>query len=309
MRKDMFMEAAKQQRMIGKYRVIRGIGQGGEGEVYLAEDEDLHRPVAVKRVYGQREQEGQEETGGGILREAEILRQLCHPMLPVLYDLIREADVWYLVMEYIPGITLQESIGKNGPAGEKQAYAWAGQLLDILEYLHTRQPPVIYRDLKPQNIIVCPDGRLRMVDFGAAHRKDFAAGEGSRMAATRGYGAPEQFGDTGYGATADERSDIYAFGKVLYYMVTGADPMQPPYTALPVWDYQPVLGEGLERIIRRCIREEPAERYQMAETVRKELDSGEKRRSGRRRHSFIRVVEKKLWLTEGKPKAELLQGK
>ena len=118
------------------------------------------------------------------------------------------------------------------------------------------------------------------------------------MAVTTGYGAPEQFGRAGKGVRADERSDIYAFGRVLYYMVTGADPARPPYTLLPVRNYQPLLGDGLERVIRRCIREEPSERYQIAEEVRKDLEKGDGRRRRSRRKSFIRTVEKRVWLTE-----------
>ena len=282
-----------EKKCIGKYSILKCIGQGGEGSVYLARDEDLHRAVAIKQV-GIREEGAKEENR--ILREADMLRQLGHPMLPVIYELLWE-EAWYLVMEYIQGVTLQEYIGKNGYAGEKQARAWALQLLDILCYLHTRKPPVIYCDLKPHNIIVCPDGNLRLIDFGAAYRQKFGE-KTERMAVTPGYGAPEQFGRAGKGVRADERSDIYAFGRVLYYMGTGADPARPPYTLLPVRNYQPLLGDGLERVIRRCIREEPSERYQIAEEVRKDLEKGDGRRRRSRRKSFIRTVEKRVWLTE-----------
>lgn len=282
-----------EKKHIGKYIIIKRIGQGGEGNVYLAMDEDLHRPVAIKQV---RMWERQNREDGRILQEADILRQLDHPMLPVIYELLWD-QAWYLVMEYIQGVTLQEAIGKCGYAGEEQARIWAGQLLDIICYLHTRKPPVIYRDLKPQNILVCPDGNLRLIDFGAAYRRSFGERE-EGMAVTPGYGAPEQFGKNGQCPFADERSDIYAFGKVLYYMVTGADPARPPYTSLPVRDYQPLVGDRLENVIRRCIMEEPSKRYQIAEEIRRDLEKrGGGRRRGKRR-SFIRAVEKRVWLTE-----------
>ena len=283
---------------IGKYKVLRELGQGGEGSVYLAQDGQLHRLVAIKCV---------RQPGA----EAEHLQRLRHPMLPVIYDLLQDGrGMWYLVMEYLRGVTLREYIEKNGSVQEKQARIWAEQLADVLEYLHTRKPPVIYSDLKPSNIIVCPEGQLRLVDFGAALTRSFGADRNRVFAVTPGYGAPEQQGgicqreqnEAGYAGTgvyADERSDIYALGKTLYYMVTGADPGRPPYAALPVYEYQPLLGDDLERIIRKCIRPEPERRYQTVEDVRRELDRSVEGRRRSRRKSFIRIIEKRVWLTEG----------
>ena len=278
--------------------MLRILGRGGEGSVYLARDEQLQRLVAIKCV---------REPG----TEAEYLQRLRHPMLPVIYDLLQDSQGrWYLVMEYLKGVTLQEHVEKNGFVQEGQARIWAGQLVDVLAYLHTRKPPVIYSDLKPANIIVCPDGQLRLVDFGAALTKSFGADRKNRIAVTPGYGAPEQQGgirqsgqdNPGYGGTgvcADERSDIYALGKTLYYMVTGADPGRPPYAALPVYEYQPLCGDDLEKIIRKCVRPEPEKRYQTVEEVRRELDRSVEGKRRIRRRSFLRVIEKRVWLTEG----------
>ena len=222
--------------MIGKYIVVRTLGQGGEGCVWLARDEDLQRLVAIKEMRGASQDREREKE---LMREADFLQQLRHPMLPVVYDLLWE-DGWYLVMEYVQGMTLGAYIARNGCVQEEQAREWAGQLLDILQYLHTRKTPVIYRDLKPDNIMVCPDGHLKLVDFGAALRKSFGGHRERIMAASPGYAAPEQLGrfaerkgagedgteedgtEAGREVYADERSDLYAFGKVLYYIVTGA---------------------------------------------------------------------------------------
>ena len=315
---------------VGKYRVIRPIGKGAEGDVYLAQDEDLHRKVAIKQVYKWQHKQcdkeissvedaaeeemireagcGKEEKAAGcntekigrdrgILLEADILRQLKHPMLPVIYDLLWEDDIWYMVMEYIQGVTLQEYIEKNGCATEQQVYVWAEQLLDVMCYLHTRKPPVIYRDLKPQNVMVCSEDKLRLIDFGAAHCRNFGV-RAMMMAATPGYCAPEQFGRIGKGIYADERSDIYAFGMLLYFVVTGTDPARPPYTLLAIKDHQYFVGDWLEQIIRRCIRDNPAERYQMVQEIRKDMYKCGERFSKRLKRSFIRVVEKRVWLTE-----------
>lgn len=297
---------------IGKYVVIRALGQGGEGCVCLARDEDLQRLVAIKKM-NRTEQDGEEEKR--LMKEADFLQQLRHPMLPVVYDLLWE-DAWYLVMEYIQGTTLHDYIERNGAVQEEQACVWAEQLLDILLYLHTRKTPVIYRDMKPNNIMVCPDGRLKLVDFGAAYRRSFGGEPERGMAATPGFSAPEQLGYRGMSEHgermktremqherqrpyADERSDIYAFGKVMYYIVTGADPAKPPYASLPIRDYQPLLSDRLERLIRKCIKDNPRERYQVVSEIRRDLDKCKRGRHRLRRKSFIRVIEKQVWLTEG----------
>lgn len=279
------------ERYVGKYRLIAPLGEGGEGRVYLAEDESLSREVALKRIWqaGKTEEE--------IRREAAFLRDLRHPMLPVIYELLYEDD-WYLAMEYIEGQNLQHYIESRGRVEEAQGCLWADALLDVLCYLHTRKPPVIYRDLKPDNIMICRDGTLKLVDFGGAALKSYGERREERMAATMGYAAPEQWNEKGQNSRADERSDLYAFGKILYYIVTGADPGKPPYTALSIVHYNPLLSAGLERVIRRCIEKEPGARYQVAEEVRRDLH---RRNLWKRKGfagGFLRYVEKQVYLTQ-----------
>lgn len=277
---------------LGKYRILETLGEGGEGCVYLAEDESLFRRVALKRIW-----QGGDETGEEIRREAAFLRDLRHPMLPVVYELFYEDD-WYLVMEYIEGDSLRHYIGSRGRVEEAQGCLWADALLDVLCYLHARKPPVIYRDLKPDNIMVCRDGTVKLVDFGGAALKSYGERPEGRMAATAGYAAPEQWQRKGQTARADERSDLYAFGKILYYMVTGADPGKPPYTALSIAHYNPLLSAGLEQVIRRCIEEEPENRYQVAEEVRKDLHRRDLRKRSGFAGGFLRHVEKQVYLTQ-----------
>lgn len=280
------------EKHVGKYRLIESLGEGGEGRVYLAEDESLLRRVALKRVW-----QGEDESGEEIRREAAFLRDLRHPMLPVVYELFYK-EGWYLAMEYMEGVSLQRYIESRGRVEEAQACLWADAILDVLGYLHSRKTPVIYRDLKPANIMVCRDGALKLVDFGGASLKSYGERREGRMAATAGYAAPEQWPEKGQNLRADERSDLYAFGKVLYYMVTGADPGKPPYTALSIARYNPLLSAGLEQIIKRCIEEEPEARYQVAEEIRKDL---RKRNLCRRKgfaRGFLRHVEKQVYLTQ-----------
>lgn len=274
-------ENREENRRLGKYRIIRTLGQGGEGCVYLARDESLSRLVAVKGLRNR-------------TREAAFLRDLRHPMLPVVYELFYE-EGWYLVMEYIDGISLHNYIRAKGSVEEEQARLWAAALLDVLSYLHTRETPVIYRDLKPDNIMVCRNGSLRLVDFGAAGFHRFGEGGEGRMAYTSGFAAPEQKGAGGEKAWADERSDIYACGKTLYYMLTGADPGVESCTALPLSAYNPLLSAELERIVRRCIAEEPEARYQAAAEAMRDLQKRGRYRSGRKR-DFVRHVENRFVL-------------
>lgn len=278
-----------EEKQLGKYKIMKSLGQGGEGRVYLAEDEGLGRYVAVKRLWGQ------EENGERIRAEAAFLRDLRHPMLPVAYELLYD-NGWYLVMEYVEGISLHNYIEKQGRVGEGQARMWAAALLDVLDYLHTRETPVIYCDLKPDNIMVCRDGSLKLVDFGAAGLRSFGQENGARMAYSAGFAAPEQRGEDGRGARADERSDLYALGRTLYYMVTGTIPGNTPGTSLPASCYNPLLSVELEEIIDRCTREEPEARYQVAGEVMRDL----RRRAGRRRgrREFVRHIEKQICLTD-----------
>lgn len=280
----------KENDRLGKYRVIRALGQGGEGCVYLAQDESLSRQVAVKRLW-----EAVDGEGGQIEREAVFLRDLRHPALPVVYELLFE-EGWYLVMEYIAGISLHKYIKSRGPVREEQACFWAGALLDVLYYLHTRETPVIYRDLRPDNIMVCVDGSIRLVDFGAAAFRSFGEAGDGRMAYTAGFAAPEQQRREGGKAWADERSDIYAFGKTFFYMVTGAEPAVASYAALSPSCYNPLLSPELEEIIGRCTAEKPEARYQTVSEIIRDMDRrGSRRRSGTKR-AFVRHVEKQVYL-------------
>ncbi len=280
-----------EEKQLGKYRIIRSLGHGGEGGVYLAEDESLGRYVAVKRLWEQ------EESGERIRAEAAFLRDLRHPMLPVVYELLYE-DGWFLVMEYIDGISLHKYIEKQGCVGEAQARLWATALLDVLDYLHNRETPVIYRDLKPDNIMVCRDGSLKLVDFGAARLRSFGEEGGARMAFSAGFAAPEQRGGYGPGFRADERSDLYAFGKTLYYMVTGTVSGDSPGAPFPASYYNPLLSKELEEIIDRATREEPELRYQVAGEIMRDLCRKGGRRKSRRRREFVRHIEKQICLTE-----------
>lgn len=279
-----------------RYEIRDKIGEGATAIVYCGWDCHIKRQVAVKRL-----KSGKAEEIKMFRQEADYIKRLRHPMIPVVFDLFEQDEAWYLVMEYVEGTDLKSYIMRNGPMEEGKVCDRAIQLLQCLAYLHNRKPPVIYCDLKPDNIIVCTDGTWKLIDWGAALAMRYGEHSVRRIAGTRGYAAPEQTGETEMNCLkADARSDLYAFGKTLYYIVTGADPAKPPYGELPAHCYAPAICGDLERIINICTEKDPAARYQSAqEAIRafEEAGKGKKIWKGR---EFIRKVEKQVWLTEQK---------
>ena len=202
----------------GRYRIVRLVGQGGFGAVYRAWDINLKVPVALK---------ANADTGPDAQRqferEAHLLANLRHANLPRVSDhFVLPGQGQYLVMDFVEGKSLSDLLAeRGGPLGEAEVLPWIRQVCDALEYLHSRTPPVIHRDIKPDNIIVTADGRAMLVDFGIS--KEFAPGKGTTIGAraiTPGYSPPEQYSAAG----TDTRSDVYALGATLYTLLTGQDP-------------------------------------------------------------------------------------
>ena len=150
------------EQLIGnKFEILKNLGEGGTGEVLLARDIHLNRLVAVKKIKKENEQREQAR------KEMEFLRELTHPNLPAVYDFWEEKEWLYLVMEYVEGITLEQFLKKNRKVEPEQAISWGIKLTEVLGYLHSRKPPVLYRDLKPGNIMIKPGGELKLIDLGA----------------------------------------------------------------------------------------------------------------------------------------------
>ena len=245
-----------------KYEIIRILGRGGMSTVYLGRHVTLGIERAIKEVCRQ-EYAGYEELRQRCIREADILKSLDHPGLPEIIDIIIEKDYLLIIMEYISGHTLKELLNTCGVIEEKVAVNWGIQLCEVLSYLHTRNPPVIYRDLKPSNVMRKLDGKIVLIDFGTAREyRGKAAWEDTVCLGTRGYAAPEQYTA---GGQSDERTDIYCLGTTLYHLLTGKNPEQPPYEIYPVRRWNPALSPGLEEFIMTCTRRNPEERYQSSE--------------------------------------------
>ena len=274
---------------IEKYRIEGKIGKGGSGIVYKAQDERLGSLVAVKEFYA----------GNKYARkEVELLKKLKHPALPNILDYVVAGEKEYLVMEYIEGVTLECYVKKFGPIGQKQALAWAGELARALHYLHGRGEPIIYRDMKPSNVMINDRGKAKLIDFGSAYFK-YEEGKEQICAGTYGYAAPEQFGRSA-GAVVDERSDVYGLGATLHYMLTGSDPSHPPFLIQPLMFYNAALSPGLEKVIRKATEKEREKRYQsiaqMEEALKKQ-NGADKRRKWM--YAIARVAYYLLLLTAG----------
>ena len=244
----------------GKYRILNRCGQGGMSVVYMAVNERANKTWAVKEV----RKDGChnfEVVKQGLMAEIDMLKRLKHPHLPSIVDVLDGEGSLLIVMDFIEGRTLGDILAEYGPRPQKDVIAWARQLCSVLGYLHARKPPVIYRDMKPSNVMLKPDGNIMLFDFGTA-REYKAPGirdNDTTCLGTRGYAAPEQYGGKGQ---TDARTDIYCLGATLYHLLTGHNPGEPPYRMCPLRQWNPGLSAGLEAIIAKCVQENPGDRYQ-----------------------------------------------
>lgn len=242
----------------GKYKILSEIGHGGMSIVYMAINEKANKTWAIKEV----RKDGVldfEAVKQGLIVETDMLKKLKHPNLPSIIDVIENEDTFLIVMDYIEGNSLSKALEEYGAQPQEYVIEWAKQLCDVLGYLHSREPAIIYRDMKPANIMLKPDGNLTLIDFGTAREFKEKNLADTTCLGTIGYAAPEQFG--GMGQT-DARTDIYCLGATLYHLVTGRNPSEPPYEMQPIREINPSLSGGLERIILKCTQRNPEDRYQ-----------------------------------------------
>lgn len=245
------------------YEIKSIIGKGGMSTVYLAEHKRLHTRWAVKEV---RKQQG---TRFDFLAESNILKRLQHPMLPRIVDIFEDRDCIYIVEDFVEGITLDGLLKQQKKVDEPQGLQWLRDLCGVLTYLHGQRPhPIIYRDMKPSNIMLQPDGSLKLIDFGIAREYKQESNADTTYIGTKGYAAPEQFGK----AQTDARTDIYSLGVTMYHLLTGKSPYEPPYQFVPVRQLVPELSHGIEYILNKCVQSEPADRYQTVDELVDDLD-------------------------------------
>ncbi len=239
----------------GKYKILNKIGQGGMSVVYLAMNESANKQWAIKETRKDGVQDMVTVTQS-LIAEVNILKGLNHPGLVSIIDVIETQDSFLVVMDYIEGNDLGEILRKNGPQPEEIVVDWAKQLCNILGYLHSKG--IIYRDMKPANVKLKPDGGLVLLDFGTAKTFKGNKMQDTTCLGTIGYAAPEQFGGRG---ESDARTDIYCLGATLYHLVTGCDP-SVELQMVPIRQKNPALSQGLEQLITKCTMVNPQDRYQ-----------------------------------------------
>lgn len=268
----------------GKYKVLNKIGQGGMSVVYLALNERANKTWAIKEI---RKDGVQDFTTvkQGLIAETNILKSLNHKYLPSIVDVIDDKDTFLIVMDYIQGKSLnkvlQESMEKDGlPIFVEDVISWGKQLTDVFYYLHTRPQPIIYRDMKPANVMLKPDGEICVIDFGTARVFKTGNSEDTTCLGTPGYAAPEQYGGNGQ---SRPQTDIYTLGATLHHLITGRNPASTPFNFPKITQCRPTLLEetpkeyrnrllGLEMVIDKCTQYEIADRYQNCAELKYDLE-------------------------------------
>ncbi|HHS97856.1 MAG TPA: serine/threonine-protein kinase [Chloroflexi bacterium] len=257
----------------GRYRILSVLGSGGMSTVYKAQDLRFPR---VARLCAIKEMSNtildprlRQQALTNFEREASLLATLSHPAIPQVYDYFTEGDHSYLVMEFISGKDLEALLEEmEGFPPEEEVIRWALEICDVLKYLHNHKPhPIIFRDLKPSNIMLDDQGRIRLVDFGIA--KVFQTGKRGTMVGTEGYAPPEQ-----YRGIASPQGDIYALGATLHHLLTKQDPrLEPPFSfrERPIQAVNPLVSDELVAIIDRALEYDPQRRFASVEEMQRAL--------------------------------------
>jgi eukaryotic-like serine/threonine-protein kinase len=262
--------------LVGRYTIVKRVGGGGMGSVYLARDKRLAEANrAVKEMIGMFTDEASRKKAiEDFERESQLLASLDHPAIPTIYDYFVFEGCYYLVMKYINGGDLSGRLkdAAEGFIDERTVTQWGIEICDVLGYLHQREPPIIYRDMKPANVMLDERGRIQLVDFGIAR---FVAPTQKNVTAigTMGYAPPELFA-----GRVEPRSDLYSLGATMFHLLTGRDPQDNP---LLMFDFNrnpkpteinPVLTTGIEEILIKTVEHKPTSRYASAMDMKKALE-------------------------------------
>lgn len=255
----------------GMYKILHEVGRGGMSVVYMALNEKANRRWAVKVVRrdGDASSMIKEQR---LIAEIEILKTLDHKYLPKIANVIENEDNIIIIMDYVEGNSLEKALEERGVLPQEDVIEWGKQLCEVLSYLHNLEKPIIYRDMKPANVMLRPDNTVALIDFGTAREYKVDSTKDTISLGTIGYAAPEQYSNADAGQT-DARTDIYSLGVTMHHLLTGNDPTKPPYDLLPIRQINPNLSAGLEKIIERCTQRSPEKRYQSAAELLYDLEN------------------------------------
>lgn len=251
-----------------KYELLKQIGSGGLSTVYLARDIRLNKMWAVKVVEDKRNNQSN-PIFNSVIQEAQMMKSFSHPAIPNIVDIVVCQNFVAIVMDYVEGETLETIVKEYGAQPVDRVVDWAKQICDVLGYLHSQNPPHIYRDMKPSNVILQPNGSIKIVDFGLMRTYKPNQKQDTCNLGTQGYAAPEQYGGRGQ---SDARTDIYGFGMTMYHLLTGIDPKEADFAVKPICQVNPSLPKGLEYIVEKCTQLDPTNRYQSCTELLNDLN-------------------------------------
>lgn len=245
-----------------KYEILKLLNTGGmNSAIYLALDKKLNRQWAIKKV-----RKSSSQTTSMLMAEASIMKNLDHPMLPRIVGIEEDPKFFYIIMDFVQGENLKTVVTSSGPQAQDTVVSWGVKLCDVLTYLHDKG--IVYRDMKPANIMLSPDGNIKLIDFGIAREYKENASEDTTALGTEGYAAPEQY--EGKGQT-DARTDVYGMGITLFQLLTGVNPSSYQENIFSIRLQNPNLSSGLDKIILKCTNKDPKKRYQSTEELKKAL--------------------------------------
>lgn len=266
-----------------KYELIAALGKGGMSNVWLGHDRRLDKLWAIKEIKPNVAGAQGAANRQAIIDEANFMKRLDHPAIPRVVDIIDTGDTIFVVMDYVNGRPLSRVLRQQGrPFDQADVIAWGIQLCDVLGYLHSLNPPVVYRDMKPGNVMLRDDGSVKLIDFGIAYELLPGRRGDSRRIGSAGYSAPEQIDREMHKTTpTDPRADIYALGATLYSLVTGIVPRRVrkadgsedvELDLKPIREVNQGLSDGFEQVLLRATMRDPSQRYQTIDEMRYDLE-------------------------------------
>ena len=250
-----------------RYEVVKLIHAKGMANVYLVIDSSLNKQWCMKEIKKSESGKNYVEYSS-LIQEANIMKGLNHSNIPRIVTIEEEGDSVFIIMDYVDGMSIKDWMNRTKGSGrvpQELAVLWMKQICQVMIYLHNLKYPIFYRDMKPDNVMIQSDGNIKVLDFGISVVIREKGQKIEKALGTKGYAAPEQ---SKSGNICDLRSDIYAMGKTMYYMLTGLNPSQIPKDRLrPIREIDSSISIGLEKIVDKCCKDNPDERYQSCEEL------------------------------------------